>query len=236
MARQISEWRRRASSIHGDLVEDVLEFVPKERAKDVIIFDPADTERPMGLNLLEAKTSAEMDLMSSQATEIFIKLFGDEIFGPRIQHYFRNACLTLMEDQEEGATLIDVPRIFTDDAFLKYKVKKVKNPVVKSFWQNEYANTGDRERQEMIPYFSAKFGPFITNSIMRNTIGQKESSFDFRKVMDEGKILFVKLSKGSIGDLNTQLLGLVIVARIQMAAMSRSDIREDERKISSIRG
>lgn len=215
---------------HGDLVEDVLEFVPKERAKDVIIFDPADTERPMGLNLLEAKTSAEMDLMSSQATEIFIKLFGDEIFGPRIQHYFRNACLTLMEDQEEGATLIDVPRIFTDDAFLKYKVKKVKNPVVKSFWQNEYANTGDRERQEMIPYFSAKFGPFITNSIMRNTIGQKESSFDFRKVMDEGKILFVKLSKGSIGDLNTQLLGLVIVARIQMAAMSRSDIREDERK------
>lgn len=215
---------------HGDLVEDVLDFVPKERAKDVIIFDPADTERPMGLNLLEAKTSAEMDLISSQATEIFIKLFGDEIFGPRIQHYFRNACLTLMEDQEEGATLIDVPRIFTDDAFLKYKVKKVRNPVVKSFWQNEYANTGDRERQEMIPYFSAKFGPFITNSIMRNTIGQKESSFDFRKVMDEGKILFVKLSKGAIGDLNTQLLGLVIVARIQMAAMSRTDIPEEKRR------
>ncbi len=215
---------------HGDLVEDILTYVPKERAKDVIIFDPADTERPMGLNLLEARTTAEMDLISSQATEIFIKLFGDEIFGPRIQHYFRNACLTLMEDQEEGATLIDVPRIFTDDAFLKYKVKKVKNPVVKSFWQNEYANTGDRERQEMIPYFTSKFGPFITNSIMRNTIGQKESSFDFRSVMDEGKILFVKLSKGAIGDLNTQLLGLVIVARIQMAAMSRADMPESERK------
>ncbi len=215
---------------HGDLVEDILNYIPKERAKDVIIFDPSDMERPMALNILEAKTQAEMDLVSSQATEIFIKLFGDEIFGPRIQHYFRNACLTLMEDTEEGATLIDVPRIFTDDAFLKYKVKKVRNPVVKSFWQNEYANTGDRERQEMIPYFSAKFGPFITNAIMRNTIGQKDSAFDFRKIMDEGKILFVKLSKGKIGDLNTQLLGLVMVARLQMAAMSRTDIPEETRR------
>ena len=215
---------------HGDLVEDVLAFVPKERAKDVIVFDPGDQERPMALNILEAVSASEQDLVSSQATEIFIKLFGDEIFGPRIQHYFRNACLTLMEDVEEGATLIDVPRMFTDDAFMKYKVKKVKNPVVKSFWQNEYANTGDRERQEMIPYFSAKFGPFITNSIMRNTIGQVKSSFDFRKVMDEGKILLVKLSKGKIGDLNTQLLGLIIVARIQMAAMSRADIPEKERR------
>jgi hypothetical protein len=215
---------------HGDLVEDVLSYVPKERAKDVIIFDPADQDRPMGLNMLQARNSSEADLVSSQATEIFIKLFGDEIFGPRIQHYFRNACLTLMEDPEEGATLIDVPRMFTDDAFMKYKVAKVKNPVVKSFWQNEYANTGDRERQEMIPYFSSKFGPFITNSIMRNTIGQKNSSFDFRKVMDEGKILLVKLSKGAIGDLNTQLLGLIFVARIQMAAMSRTDIPEDQRR------
>ncbi len=215
---------------HGDLVDEVIDYVPKERAKDVIIFDPADVERPMGINILEATTAAEMDLAASQATEIFIKLFGDEIFGPRIQHYFRNACLTLMEDHDEGATLIDVPRIFVDDAFMKYKVTKVTNPVVKSFWEHEYANTGERERQEMIPYFSAKFGPFITNTIMRNTIGQKHSSFDFRKVMDEGKILFVKLSKGVIGDLNTQLLGLVMVARIQMAAMSRTDIEEKYRK------
>mgnify|MGYP001595208917 CR=1 FL=1 len=215
---------------HGDLIDDLLLYIPKERAKDVIIFDPSDVERPMGLNILEAETPAEMDLAASQATEIFIKLFGDEIFGPRIQHYFRNACLTLMEDKDEGATLIDVPRIFVDDAFLKYKVKKVTNPVVKSFWEHEYANTGDRERQEMIPYFSAKFGPFITNTIMRNTIGQKNSAFDFRKIMDEGKILLIKLSKGKIGDLNTQLLGLVMVGRIQMAAMSRTDIPEEQRK------
>ncbi|MBI2634285.1 type IV secretory system conjugative DNA transfer family protein [Candidatus Peregrinibacteria bacterium] len=215
---------------HGDLIEDVLEYIPKERAKDVIIFDPSDQDRPMALNMLDAKDSAEMDLISTQATEIFIKLFGDEIFGPRIQHYFRNACLTLMEDPEEGATLIDIPRIFTDDAFLKYKVGKIKNPVVKSFWQNEYANTGDRERQEMIPYFSAKFGPFITNTIMRNTIGQQKSSFNLRKIMDEGKILLVKLSKGKIGDINTQLLGLVMVSKLQMAAMSRVDIPETQRR------
>lgn len=215
---------------HGDLVDDILTYVPKERAKDVIYFDPSDEERPMSLNMLEAETPAEMDMAASQATEIFIKLFGDEIFGPRIQHYFNNACLTLMEDKEEGATIIDVPRIFTDDAFMKYKVGKTKNPVVKSFWEHEYANTGDRERQEMIPYFSSKFGPFITNSVMRNTIGQKNSSFNFRKVMDEGKILLVNLSKGKIGDLNTQLLGLVMVGKIQMAAMSRADIPESERK------
>lgn len=215
---------------HGDLIEDILHYIPKERAKDVIVFDPSDIERPMGLNILEASNPEEMDLASSQATEIFIKLFGDEIFGPRIQHYFRNACLTLMEDTEEGATLIDVPRMFTDDAFMRYKVSKIKNPVVKSFWVHEYAHTADRERQEMIPYFSAKFGPFITNSIMRNTIGQTKSVFNFREVMDKQKILLINLSKGKIGDLNTQLLGLVIVARIQMAAMSRADMPEDQRK------
>lgn len=215
---------------HGDLIEDVLTYVPKERAKDVIVFNPADQERPMGLNILEVKTPEEQDLASSQATEIFIKLFGDEVFGPRIQHYFRNACLTLMEDEEEGATLIDVPRIFVDNDFMKYKVAKVRNPVVRSFWEHEYAHTGERERQEMIPYFSSKFGPFITNSIMRNTIGQTKSAFNFREVMDNQKILLINLSKGKIGDLNTQLLGLIVVARIQMAAMGRADMPEDQRK------
>ena len=215
---------------HGDLIEELLLYVPKERAKDVIVFNPADSERPMGLNILEADTPEQQDMASSQATEIFIKIFGDEIFGPRIQHYFRNACLTLMSDKDEGATLIDVPRMFTDDEFMKYKVSKVTNPVVKSFWDHEYANTGDRERQEMIPYFSSKFGPFITNTIMRNTIGQTKSAFNFRKAMDEQKILLINLSKGKIGELNTQLLGLVMVAQIQMAAMGRVDMKEDDRK------
>ncbi len=215
---------------HGDLIEDILQYIPKERAKDVIIFDPSDSERPMGLNLLEAGSQEQQDMVSSQATEIFIKIFGDEIFGPRIQHYFRNACLTLMSDKDEGATLIDVPRIFVDEEFMKYKVAKVTNPVVRSFWEHEYAQTGERERQEMIPYFSAKFGPFITNSIMRNTIGQTKSAFNFREVMDDGKILLINLSKGKLGTLNTQLLGLVTISLMQMAAMSRVDIPEEKRR------
>ncbi len=215
---------------HGDLVEDTLQTIPKERAKEVIVFDPADTERPMGLNLLEANTPEEQDRASLDAMEIFIKIFGDEIFGPRIQHYFRNACLTLMSDQEEGATLIDVPRIFTDEEFLKYKLTKVTNSVVRSFWEHEYANTGDREKQEMIPYFSSKFGPFITNTTIRNIIGQSKSAFNIREVMDSQKILLVNLSKGKIGDLNAQLLGLIFVNKINMAAMGRQDVPKEERK------
>ncbi len=215
---------------HGDLIEDILCYVPKERAKDVIVFNPADTERPMGLNLLEAKSDEQKDRASLDAMNIFIKLFGNEIFGPRIQHYFRNGCLTLMDDEEEGATLIDLPRLFVDDAFQKYKVSKCKNTVVRQFWDNEMAKTGAREKEEMIPYFSSKFGPFITNTTMRNIIGQPKSAFDIRKIMDEGKILLVNLSKGMIGDINAQLLGLIFVNKISMAAMSRADMPEKERR------
>ena len=215
---------------HGDLVEDTIKIVPKERAKDIVIFDPADIERPMGLNLLEAHTTEERDRASLDAMEIFIKLFGDEIFGPRIQHYFRNACLTLMEDEEEGATLIDVPRIFVDEEFMKYKVGKVQNAVVKSFWEHEYAQTGAREKEEMIPYFSSKFGPFITNTTIRNIIGQPKSAFDIREIMDTQKILLVNLSKGKVGDVNAQLLGLIFVNKVNMAAMSRQNIPKEQRK------
>ncbi len=215
---------------HGDLIEDALAHTVKERAKDIVVFDPSDTERPMGLNLLEAKTPEEKDRASLDAMEIFIKLFGNEIFGPRIQHYFRNGCLTLMDDEEEGATLIDVPRLFVDDDFQRYKVSKCKNSVVRSFWENEIAKTGAREKEEMIPYFSAKFGPFITNSTMRNIIGQPKSAFNVRQIMDEGKVLLVNLSKGKIGDVNAQLLGLIFVNKVNMAALSRADIPQAERK------
>jgi Type IV secretory system Conjugative DNA transfer len=221
---------------HGDLVEDIVSFTPKERAKDMIIFDPADYERPMGLNMLDLIATdpnlklIEKDRAALDATSIFIKMYGDEIFGPRIQHYFRNGCLTLMDDDEEGGTLIDVPRLFVDEAFMKYKTSKIKNVMVKAFWEHEYAQTGDREKQEMIPFFSAKFGPFITNATMRNIIGQTKSAFNLRQVMDEQKVLMVNLSKGRIGDLNAQLLGLIMVSKINMAAMSRADIAEDKRK------
>lgn len=221
---------------HGDLVEDIVSFTPKERAKDMIIFDPADFERPMWLNMLDliatdpALKSIEKDRAALDATSIFIKMYGDEIFGPRIQHYFRNGCLTLMDDEEEGGTLIDVPRLFVDEAFMKYKTSKIKNVMVKAFWDHEYAQTGDREKQEMIPFFSAKFGPFITNTTMRNIIGQTKSAFNLRQVMDEQRVLMVNLSKWRIGDLNAQLLGLIMVSKINMAAMSRADIPEDQRK------
>ncbi len=214
---------------HGDLIEEILGFIPKDRVKDTIVFDPADNLRPMGLNLLEANSPEEKDRASLDAMSIFIKLFGDEIFGPRIQHYFRNGCLTLMDDEDEGATLIDVPRLFVDEEFQRYKVSKIKNPVVKAFWDNEMAKTGQREKEEMIPYFSSKFGPFITNTTMRNIIGQTKSAFNLREIMDNKKILLVNLSKGKIGDINAQLLGLIFVNKISMSAMSRVDIPENKR-------
>lgn len=215
---------------HGDLAEAVLPFVPRSRADDVIYFNPGDLERPMGLNMLEGKTPDEREFMSQEALSIFIKMYGEEIMGPRLQDYFRNGCLTLMEDEDEGASLIDLTRLFTDDAYQKYKVSKVKNPVVKSFWTNQMANTGQREKQEMIPYFAAKFGPFVTNAQIRNVIGQTKSAFNIREVMDNRKILLCNLSKGKLGDINSQLLGSIIVAKIQMAAMSRVDTPEADRK------
>ena len=214
---------------HWDLVEDVLKFVPKERAKDVIVFNPWDSERPMWLNILEAKTPEQKDRASLDAMEIFIKLFWNEIFGPRIQHYFRNAALTLMDDEEEWATLLDIPRMFVDEDFQKRKVAKCKNTVVKSFWENEIAKTGQREKEEMIPYFSSKFWPFVTNTTIRNIIGQSKSAFNIRQIMDEKKILLVNLSKWVIWNLNAQLLWLIFVNKIAMAAMSRADIPESQR-------
>ncbi len=215
---------------HGDLIDDIASSVPKERAKDIIIFDPSDRDRPMGLNLLEADTPEEQDRASLDAMEIFIKLFGNEIFGPRIQHYFRNGCLTLMSDEDEGATLIDIPRLFIDDDFQRYKVSKVKNPVVRAFWEHEMANTGDREKQEMIPYFTSKFGPFVTNTTMRNVIGQTKSAFNVRHAMDNQKVVLINLSKGKIGSINAQLLGLILVSKINMAAMGRADMAKEDRK------
>ena len=215
---------------HGDLVEGILPHIPRSRADDVIVFDPGDLSRPMGMNILEAYTADDKEAMSQEALAIFIKLFGEEIMGPRLQHYFRNGCLTLMDDDDEGAVLIDLPRLFTDDSWQRYKSNKVKNPVVRAFWEKEMASSGAREKQEMIPYFSSKFGPFITNAQIRNIIGQNKSGFDFRKVMDEGRILLCNLSKGKLGDLNAQLLGMIMVSKIQMSAMGRADTPEEERR------
>ncbi|PIZ75742.1 hypothetical protein COY05_03325 [Candidatus Peregrinibacteria bacterium CG_4_10_14_0_2_um_filter_38_24] len=214
---------------HGSLIEDILPFVPRERADDVIYFDPSDMERPLGLNILEADTWEEKELVALDAMNIMIKLFDEEVFGPRIQDYFRNGCLTLMSDPG-GASLTDMVRLFTDDDFAKVKRQFVTNPIVASFWDHQMAKTGAREKQEMIPYFAAKFGQFVTNTMMRNIIGQTKSAFDFAKAMDEGKILLMNLSKGSVGEINSKLLGLIIVQKIQMAALKRQKQAKEARR------
>lgn len=206
---------------HGSLVEDLMPYIPRERADDIIYFNPSDVERPMGLNMLEGKTDEERDLIALDAMNMMVKMFGEEIFGPRIQDYFRNGCLTLMADEEEGGAITDLVRLFTDDEWQKYKVTKVKNPIVKSFWDKQMAQTGQREKQEMIPYFAAKFGQFTTNTLIRNIVGQTKSSFDFTDIMNNKKILLMNLSKGLIGDINSKLLGMIIVNKIQVAAMRR---------------
>lgn len=214
---------------HGSLIEDILPFIPRERADDVIYFNPADLERPMGLNLLEGDTWEEKEYVAMEAMNIMVKLFNEEIFGPRIQDYFRNGCLTLMSDPEGGA-ITDIVRLFTDDDFQRLKVEHVKNPIVRSFWEHQMAKTGAREKQEMIPYFAAKFGQFVTNSMMRNIIGQAKSAFNFFDVMNQGKILLINLSKGDVGEVNSKLLGMVVVAKLQMAALARQKLPKEERK------
>jgi hypothetical protein len=213
---------------HGQLIDDIMPFIPRERADDVIYFNPADIDRPMGLNLLEAETPEERDMVALDAMNIMIKLFDEEIFGPRIQDYFRNGCLTLMESPG-GGSLTDMVRLFTDDDFQREKTKEVKNPIVRSFWDHQMAKTGAREKQEMIPYFAAKFGQFTTNGMMRNIIGQTKSAFDFGDVMNTGKILLMNLSKGETGDINSKLLGLIIVSKLQMAALRRQRLPKEQR-------
>lgn len=215
---------------HGDLVEDILKYVPKERAKDIIYFDAWNEDRPMWLNLYEINNIDQADRVVNDATEIFLKMFGSEIFWPRIQEYFKYWSLTLLEDLEDWATLLDVTRLFTDDAFREYKTSKVTNPVVKNFWEKTYNSMGDREKQEIIPYFTSKFVSFNTNRLIRNIIWQTKSAFNFRDVMDSGKILLINLSKWKIWELNAQLLWMIVVSQIYIAAMSRADIDEKDRK------
>ncbi len=183
----------------------------------------------MGLNLLEADTEEEREFVALEAMNIMIKLFGPEIFGPRIQDYFRNGVLTLMSHPEGGA-ITDVLNLFVNEEFQKERIKYITNPIVKSWWENTYNAMGQREKQEMIPYFAAKFGQFITNSTMRNIIGQSKSAFRIDDVMQEGKLLFLNLSKGVLGDINTQLLGMIIVSKIQVAALRRQRLAKEDRK------
>lgn len=216
---------------HGDLIADILNHIPKERAEDVILFEPFDTERPIGLNMLEVDSDEQKDFAVQEMISIFYKLVTDPaMLGPMFEHNMRNAMLTLMADDEHPGAITDIPRIFTDTEFQKYKVAKLKDPVVRAFWEKEMAKTSDFHKSEMLGYLISKVGRFVENSTMRNIVGQSKSGFNFRKVMDDGKILLVNLSKGRVGEINAKLLGLILVSKIQMAALSRADIPESERK------
>ena len=215
---------------HGDLAEDVLSFVPKERAKDVVYFDAGNEDRPMGLNLYEINSLDEADRTVNDATEIFLKMFGPEIFGPRIQEYFKYGSLTILEDFEDRPTLLDVVRLFTDEAYREVKVAKVTNAVVRNRRERTYNAMGDREKAEIIPYFSSKFVSFNTNRLIRNIIGQTKSAFNFDDVMNNQKILLVNLSKGKIWEMNAQLLGMILVSKIYNSAMGRAKLDPKDRK------
>ncbi|PIR74374.1 MAG: hypothetical protein COU35_02910 [Candidatus Magasanikbacteria bacterium CG10_big_fil_rev_8_21_14_0_10_47_10] len=215
---------------HGDLVEAVLEHIPKHRADDVIIFEPSDLERPVGLNMLEPKTEEQRDFAVQEMISIFYKLFPPEMIGPMFEHQMRNVMLTLMADISNPGTVIDIPRMFTDDDYVKQYLVHLKDPVVRAFWEKEMAKTSDFHKSEMLGYLVSKVGRFVGNEMMRNIMGQQHSGFDFRDVMDNQKILLVNLSKGKTGEINAKLLGLIVVAKLQMAAMGRADMAEELRK------
>ncbi len=214
-----------------DLAEQILQYVPPERAEDVIYFDPANTERPMGLNLLEAKTEDQKHFIATAVINLMYKLYDPYktgIVGPRFEHAIRNAMLTVMS--EPGATFIEVVRCLTDSRFVQELLPKVKDPIVRRYWTDQIAQTSDFHKSEVLDYIVSKFGRFVTNKMMRNIIGQSKSAFSFRQAMDEGKILIINLAKGRIGEENSSFLGLVLIPRILMAAMSRQDTPEDQRR------
>ena len=215
---------------HGDLVEALLAEVPRERADQVVLFEPFDMDRPMGLNMLEVESDEQKDFAVQEMIEIFYKLFPPEMIGPMFEHNMRNVMLTLMADTEHPGTIAEIPRMFTDPEFQRYKLSRVSDPVVRAFWEQEMAKTSDFHKSEMLGYLISKVGRFVENEMMRNIIGQAHSAFNLRRVMDEGQILFVNLSKGKTGEVNSKLLGLIIVSKLQMAAMSRADIPESDRR------
>lgn len=216
---------------HGDAVEELLRIVPKERAEDVIYFDPADDDRPMGLNILEADNEQAKHMAVNSFIGLLYKLYDPNhqgIIGPRLERAVRNVMLTAMA--EPGNSMIEVLRLLIDPEFVKTKMDIIDDPMVKDYWVKEIAQTSDFHKSETLGYFVSKFDRFVTEKRMRNIIGQSTSAFNFRKVMDEGKILLVNLAKGKLGDENSQFLGLILVPRILIAAMSRADMPMEERR------
>ncbi len=213
---------------HGSDVQDILAQIPPERYDDVIYFDPSYTERPMALNMLEYNRDypEQKTFVVNELFSIFQKLYGGnpESMGPMFEQYFRNATMLVIEDPDSGCTLLDVSRVMAVKSFRDMKISKCKNPIVVQFWKEIAEKAGgEGSLQNMVPYITSKFDVFLANDIMRPIISQEKSSFNFRDIMDKKKILLVNLAKGRLGDINSSLIGLILVGKILMAALSRVD-------------
>jgi hypothetical protein len=219
---------------HGQDVEALIAAVPDSRIDDVIYFNPGDVERPLGLNFLEydARFPEQKSLIVNELLDIFNKLYNMQVAGgPMFEQYFRNATMLVMEDPASGNTLLEVERIMVDKQFRDYKLSRSANIVVNTFWQKIAEKAGgEASLQNMVPYITSKFDTFLANDIMRPIIAQEHSAFQFRQAMDEGKILLINLSKGRLGELNSALLGLIIVGRILIASLSRADITDESKR------
>jgi hypothetical protein len=219
---------------HGDLIDDVLRRVPPERAEDVILFSPADIERPMGLNLIEfdERYPEQKTFVINELIKIFDKLYDLKTTGgPMFEQYMRNALLLIMAHIDSGSTLMEVPRVLSDPDFRKIKLENCADITVVDFWRKQAEKAGgEAALANIVPYITSKLTQFVSNDTMRPIIGQQKSSFNLRDVMDKQKILLVDLSKGKIGDMNAYLLGLIIVGKILMAALSRADMPDTARK------
>ncbi len=212
---------------HGTDIDHILANIPPERIDDVIYFDPAYTARPMGLNMLEydPRFPEQKIFVINELLAIFNKLFDMKVAGgPMFEQYFRNSAGLVMEDPASGSTLLEIGRVLTDKAFRDMKLERCKNPIIKQFWQNAEKTTGESALANFVPYITNKFDVFISNDIMRPVVAQQASVLNFREIMDQKKILLVNLSKGRLGDINSNLIGLLLVGKITMAALSRVDI------------
>lgn len=220
---------------HGEMVQRIAGFIPRHRFQDVIYFDPGDTERPMGLNMLEYDFMfpEQKTFIVNELFGIFQKLYGaiPEALGPMFEQYFRNATMLVMDDPSSGNTLLEISRVMADKDFRDLKISRAKNIVVKNFWTQVAEKAGgEGELRNMVPYITSKFDVFLANEIMRPIIAQEKSAFNFREIMDNQRILLVNLSKGRLGDINSSLIGLVVVGKILMAAFSRVDVPEEKRR------
>jgi hypothetical protein len=217
---------------HGDLIEGIMERMPPERAEDVIYFDPSDADRPMGLNMIESHSEQEMHFVATSIVGLMYKLFDPMktgIIGPRFEHAIRNAMLTVLQALP-GGTFIEVVQVLQRPDFVQELLPRVTDPIVRRYWTDQIAQTADFHKSEVLDYIVSKFGRFITNKLMRNIIGQSDSTLNFRDAMDNGKILLVNLAKGKLGEENSNFLGLILVPKILIAAMSRQDMTEESRR------